>query len=367
MRLSTLVGDYSSTGLITDRKQYIGIGGETEFPLTFVDGSEEVYMNGGRLYKGPTRDYVTSNGLIILNEPVRADDEILLVGRAAANDIPMISEMKEVVVLTDGQTEVPFITVDTTSLDIYIGGPMVDRGRLIPQIDYTIRTDSTSIIDLKSSYPAGTSLWGIQGSRVTTRDIGDQIIFDGTRSKSLSDRFADIQDTQEFFIQSSGMQSTPAKIGTVLRRRSVDEEGYPIEDPEGRFPVLTYKGSYWDHLDAGEVGGFIISAFQRSGEDLIVRTIDSQGSGVDVQYVRRVVIGVNAIKESVKKGSVDLVQESTRAIIFDAPELASDYQISLCGNTSDNLWWSDKSETGFTLNKSTEGDASIDWVIHRGV
>jgi hypothetical protein len=88
-RLSSFVGDYSSSATILDRRQFTAVGGELSFPLTYIDGGEEVYVNGDRLSKGPAFDYITKLGIIEFNRPLQEGDLIILIGRSiSTNTIP---------------------------------------------------------------------------------------------------------------------------------------------------------------------------------------------------------------------------------------------------------------------------------------
>ena len=85
MRLSDSTGDYSRAGGIVDRQQVEAIGGETQFTLSFIDGAEEVYKNGSRLFKGAANEYTTDIHTIILTTALIAGDELILVGRSSVN------------------------------------------------------------------------------------------------------------------------------------------------------------------------------------------------------------------------------------------------------------------------------------------
>ena len=288
-RLSAMTGDYSQAGTIIDRQQIIAVGGETNFNLTFIDGAEEVYLNGARLLKGGARDYTTSTAQIILNTALVANDELLLVGRAGTNEIPFNKAVGETVVLTNGQTEVAFTAIETEGIEIYVNGLLVDRGRLTSPQDYELRANSNTTIDLKHTFPEGTVIEGVQGGRLAWVDADNLVVNDGSSSKSLSTRFRDIQGSREFFIESNGVQLQTLEVGLELKKWIVGLDGIPYEDVSGRYPVLKVSNSYWTPSVSGS-DEYSISAWSISGETMNITAVNNTGSGVEsLVYNRRIV------------------------------------------------------------------------------
>lgn len=95
-RLSSLVGNYENAATIIDSRQYIAEGGETQYALNYLEGAEEVYVNGVRLYRGAAQDYTTPKGIIQLNEPSTAGDKILLIGRSAVQEYIELGQVEDV-------------------------------------------------------------------------------------------------------------------------------------------------------------------------------------------------------------------------------------------------------------------------------
>ena len=286
-RLSSKTGDYSQAGMIVDRQQLVAVGGETSFNLTFVDGSEEVYIDGARAMKGSNKEYTTSTGKITLTSPLTAGTEILLVGRASANEIPYNKASSETVVLTSGQTEVEFESIETDAIEIYINGPLVDRGRLTSPQDYELRANSNTIIDLKHTFAAGTVLEGVQGGRLAWVDANNLVVNDGSTSKSLSSRFAATQESNSFFIQTTGMNLSHLAVGTVLHKWSVGIDGAPYLDSSGLYPILKLDGSYW--MPSTSVSGsWTIASWTIGGTSLSIVAVDTtSGLPETIQYTRR--------------------------------------------------------------------------------
>lgn len=291
MRLSSKVGDYSNAGSIIDRQQIQADGGETVFNLTFIDGAEEVYLNGARLMKGALRDYTTSPSKITLNAALATGDDLLLVGRASANEIPYTKSVSESVVLTDeGQTEVIFSSIETESIELYVSGNLVDRGRLTSPQDFELRAGSTSTIDLKHTYPAGTIIEGVQGGRLSFVDADSLIVNDGETSKSLSDRFSKTQETKQYFIESNGAQLQDLVVGLVLKKWRIDNTtGIPMEDDYGQYPVLKLGKSYWNPRIAGEQSEFQVITWVSAGDSLVITAADTvSGDTFTLEYARRI-------------------------------------------------------------------------------
>lgn len=290
-RLSAITGDYTQTGTIIDRQQLVAVGGETTFKLTFVDGSEEVYLNGYRLMKGAGQDYTvdTAAGEVILNVSLEPNDELLLVGRSSANEIPYSRSSGESVVLENGQTEVIFASIETSAIEVYISGNLVDRGMLTSPQDYELRAGSTSIIDLKHTYPAGSIIEGIQGGRLAWVDADNLVVNDGVSSKSLSTRFAATQESRAFFMQTTGRNLTDISVGVQLKKSSIDLDGIPYDDDSGSYQILRLRNSYWDpQITTGSLK-YTVSSFSVSGQVLNIVAVETVGGQLaNLTYSRRI-------------------------------------------------------------------------------
>lgn len=290
-RLSSKTGDYSQTGTIIDRQLLTNQLGNFEFDLTFITGSEEVYLNGSRLMRGANADYTTSVGKITLNEPVSSNSHTLeLVGRASTNEIPFSKSSGESVVLLSGQTAITFSTIEVDPIEIYVNGPLIDRGRLTSPQDYSIREGSLDTIDLNHTFPEGTVLEGIQGTRLGWVDADNLIVNDGTSSKSLSRRFQETQDSVSFFTQTNGVQLQEISVGLVLSKWSIEPiTGAPELDVTGTYPVLLSGKSYWNPNIAGSSPEYTVSTWEIVGDRMDIQALASDtGMLTEITYVRRV-------------------------------------------------------------------------------
>lgn len=290
MRLSSMTGDYSQVGGVIDSTRIVGAGGETEISLKFVDGSEEVYLDGARLFKGSEHDYVTdeANGKILLNVPLSVGQKLIGVGRTTANDIPFTRGTSESVVLTDGQTTVELQSVNASTIDVYISGPMVDRGRLLSPIDFTVTSDTT--IELTHTFPEGSVLEVIESNRLAWVDPDNLVVNDGGKSKSLSARFRDTQESAEFFIQTNGAQLQDIHVGLLLQRWAVtDESGIPRPNDAGIYPVLRLGNSYWNPPILNELLNYNIINWKLEDDIMKVTCIDTTDNNQHIlNYDRRV-------------------------------------------------------------------------------
>lgn len=288
MRLSSVTGDYTSAGSIIDRQQFVAVGGETTFDLTFIDGAEEVYLNGARLLFGAAQDYTrdAAGSTITLTTPLTAGDELLLVGRALANEIPFNKAQGESHTLTDGQTDVVFTSIETDGLEVYVSGPLVDRGRLETPVDYSVI--SATSIRLTHTFPAGTTLEGVQGGRLAWVDPNSMVVNDGTTTKSLSDRFRDTQESYDFFVQTTGYQLQDLATGLQLQKwRILDETGIPQPNSAGIYPVLRIGKSYWNPTLVGVTDIFTVQSWTVTADELLINALNSSGAARTVQYTRR--------------------------------------------------------------------------------
>ena len=290
-RLSAIAGDYSQAGTIIDRQQIIAVGGETNFNLTFIDGAEEVYLNGARLLSGASRDYTTSATQIILNAALIALDELLLVGRASTNDIPFSKAVSETVTLTtEGQTEVVFTSIETDGLEVYVSGLLVDRGRLTSPNDYLLRVGSNTTIDLQHTFPSGTVIEGVQSGRLTVVDADNLVVNDGTTSKSLSARFQATQESARYFIETNGAQLHELLVGILLKKWRVDNTtGIPEEDITGQYPTLKLGNSYWTPQIPGTSLVYQVISWVTVGDTMTITAQETISEDIfPLTYVRRV-------------------------------------------------------------------------------
>ncbi|CAL9961733.1 hypothetical protein VPHD148_0063 [Vibrio phage D148] len=293
-RLSDLTSDYTKSGGIIDRQQIVGVGGETRFTVSFIDGAEEVYREGFRLLKGAAQDYVTgtdSNGTYIeLNTPLEAGDELLLIGRSNTNEIPFTRAVSESVTLSNGQLDVDFSSIETDGMEVYVSGPLVDRGRLSSPDDFEIV--SLTRITLKHSYPSGTILEGVQSARLAWVDPDNMIVNDGTKSKSLSARFRDTQESVPYFIQTNGINLENLLVGTQLKKELIDIDGIPYEDTTGYYPVLRLSNSYWDPQISDTSLTYAVVRWDIQGQKMTITATDTTyGQTHQLTYVRRVHLG----------------------------------------------------------------------------
>lgn len=317
MRLSKLTGDYSQAGGITDRIEYVSVGGELDFELTFIEGSEEVYINGARQFKGADKDYTTSEGKVSLNEALTAGDEIILVGRATTNEIPFKRSSSESVTLTDGQLAVEFQSIGTEGIDIHVSGPLVDRGRLVSPEDYTIVNDSA--IELTHTFPSGSIIEGVQGGRISWVDPDNMMVNDGSTVKSLSARFRDTQESRQFLIETTGMQIQDLVAGMELARWVVDRNtGGVVKDSFGEFPILKLGKSYWLPQLGNSAYDYTVSSWSVSDNILSIQAIDTTLGGLHtLKYLRKIentgTVDVGRIENSAIIGTLN-----KRIPIFDA-------------------------------------------------
>lgn len=285
-RLSNITGDYTSAGSIIDRQQFVAVGGETVFDLTFIDGAEEVYLNGARLLFGAAQDYTrdAAGSTITLTTPLTAGDELLLVGRALANEIPFNKAQGESHTLTDGQTDVVFTSIETDGLEVYVSGPLVDRGRLETPVDYSVL--SATSIRLNHTFPAGTTLEGVQGGRLAWVDPNSMVVNDGTSSKSLSDRFRDTQESYAYWIQSTGRQRQVLSNGLRLNRWTLTD-GAMVENATGNHSILETAGVLWEYGN-NWTDTYTVQSWNVVGDVLTVSAVDSAGAAATLTYNRRV-------------------------------------------------------------------------------
>ena len=290
-RLSEMVGDYTNTGMVVDRQQLVSVGGETTFKLSFIEGSEEVYVNGCRKMNGSSKDYITIPDYIVFNHPLEADDEVILIGRSSSNEMLYKRSVGESQILRDGQIEVNFQTIGTEGIDIYVGGTLTDRGKLTSPYDYVLKEGSDDSIILTNSFPEGTVIEGIQGNRSAWLDADNLIVNDGTTSRSLSDRFSKITDSDAQFIQTNSTQMQDVRVGLVLVKWSIDEYGVPYEDfINGEYPVIRIGKTYWDPDMAEHNDNFQIISWSTSGSSLsLIGRTSNDISGIvrDIRYIRR--------------------------------------------------------------------------------
>lgn len=274
-RLSAIAGDYTQSGMIVDRQQITADGGETAFTLTFIEGSEEVYLNGSRLMKGVDQDYVTSTSKITLNTPLTAGDKLLLIGRATSADLPFDRASSESVVLANGQTEVKFSSIGVEALEVYVSGPLVDRGRLVSPQDYEIKENSNDTIILTSTFSAGTIIEGVQGARLAWVDADNLVVNDGTSSKSLSARFSRIVESDEYFKRTNGTQLQDLGPGLILSTWTYPHNSSaPVLDVAGTYPTLRLGNSFWVPDYRGISGDHQAYSWTITGNTMVIDCIE---------------------------------------------------------------------------------------------
>lgn len=333
MRLSSVTGDYTGTGTIIDRQLITALGGETVFKLSFIDGSEEVYKDGKRLNKGASKDYTVSAGLITLVIPLTTGQELLLVGRDSTNEIPFTKSASESVILIDGQTEVIFTSIETEALELYISGPLVDRGRLASPVDYEVINSTT--ISLIHTYPEGSILEGVQGLRFAWLNANDLIVNDGEKSKSISSRFSDTQESIPYFIETNGLQLQTLTVGMELRRWSVDSvTGVPIADLAGDFPILKVGKSYWTYTGTTSSLAYSVVNWTVYGNMMSITVVDVEsGESTVIPYSRN--IGTSGGSSSSSSSSFSVFSIDSEGYLISTTigdDTSTEYSIDVNGD-----------------------------------
>jgi len=289
MRLSSIANKYDHPSGILEHFTHTASEGETEFTLTFTEGNEEVYRNGVRQVRGAAFDYTTSPGKISFRTGLTEGDVIYLVGRSSHTQIPYSKAQSELITLNSGQLDVTFSTISTDPIEIYVSG----IGKLMTPNDYTITTEST--IRLSSSYPQGTTLEGIQANRIAATDPSSMVVNDGTRHKSLSERFRNTQESSEYFKNKNGRQLQRLAVGLVLKAWAPSGKGV-IEDGTGLHPVIEMdNGSLWEPAYSF-TDDFTVTGWSTSGHTLTVNTVRaSDDSAVPLTFVRRVSVATGGM------------------------------------------------------------------------
>lgn len=326
MRLSSVAGDYTSTGTIVDREPIVALGGETVLPLIFIEGSEEVYINGSRKFPGPAYDYTTGVNEIILATPLTAGDKVLLVGRSSTNDIPFTKSSGESVVLANGQTEVIFSSITTKGIEVFVSGLLVDRGRLTSPADYELKPNTSDTITLKHTFPAGTVLDGIQSSRLSWVDPDNLVVNDGTNSKSLSSRFRDTKESYVSWVEDTGRQKQSLVLGLLLTKWKQNSSGILEANPLGFHGVLNLNGVLWAPAD-NWTGDYTVISWTQTGNSLVVNgALLPSGASTLLQYTRLTanfanVMGLPALSSApvgVTNGSTLAMSDGTVSGTFGA-------------------------------------------------
>ena len=288
MRLSNITNNYQDTGGIVDRQQITVTDGTLRiYPLTYVPGSEEVYVNGDRKSSGSDKHYTTveGGGHIAFTYDLNTSDEIILVGRSTVNEIPYTRAVSESIILNDGQTDVILVSVETLGAELFVSGSGIDSKRLISVQDYNIL--STKNISLTSSYPAGTLLEVVQSARLAWVDPNNLMVNANGYIRSLSSRFDGIQSSYDYYVEKNGRQIASLFVGYVLRRWKMnDNTGVITTNPEGEYATLVVSGSAW--IPRVSISGvWVVNTWEVDGDELRI-TVREQTT-LEVQellYVR---------------------------------------------------------------------------------
>lgn len=115
--------------------------------------------DNGRLCE-PEDFTVTNSTTIELTDSYPAGTVILAAQSETTVEQNPIQKDRETVTLVDGQQVVTFGTNNTTASDIYVTGNDVNKGILVPNVDYLI--DTASQITLTDSFPAGAIVLAVQ-------------------------------------------------------------------------------------------------------------------------------------------------------------------------------------------------------------
>ena len=109
-----------------------------------------------------------------------------------------------------------------------------------------------------------------------------------------------------------------------------------------QFQVINYHTNHWERVFGAEI----------DDEYLSESTIDS------------VVFDVNPNAKYAKRhGTVELRNTDTQIVTFETPMTSTDYSVSLSSNRNINLWYLNKSTTGFTIKAELPFTGFVDWSI----
>lgn len=93
--------------------------------------------------------------------------------------------------------------------------------------------------------------------------------------------------------------------------------------------------------------------------------------GVDIDNQAAAVSSINAMifdaspanKYVHRQGTATFNKVSSVDVVFDSPLSVSNYSINFSCNKNINVWYSNKSKTGFTINSELEFQGYVDWTI----
>lgn len=109
-----------------------------------------------------------------------------------------------------------------------------------------------------------------------------------------------------------------------------------------QFHVINYQPNHWERVFGVEI----------DGEYLSTSTIDA------------VIFDANPNDKYAKKqGTVQFNGESQKTVSFGTPMSSTSYSISLSSNRNVNIWYDNKSETGFRINGELPFSGYVDWSI----
>lgn len=109
-----------------------------------------------------------------------------------------------------------------------------------------------------------------------------------------------------------------------------------------QFQVVNYHVNHWERVFGAEI----------NNEYLAQSTIDA------------VVFDVNPNAKFAKMHSTIQFRNTDTAVVsFDTPLLSTDYSVSLSSNTNINVWYLNKSTTGFTIKAELPFTGLVDWSI----
>lgn len=109
-----------------------------------------------------------------------------------------------------------------------------------------------------------------------------------------------------------------------------------------QFHVINYQPNHWERVFGVEIDGVYLST----------STIDA------------VIFDANPMEKYAKKqGSAQFNGESQKTVTFEKPMSSTSYSISLSSNRNVNLWYDNKTSTGFKINSELPFSGYVDWSI----
>lgn len=232
MNLSNYTGNYVASASVINRQVYTASAGDREFPLYSAADTEEVYKNGSRQNPGPTHDYTVVDGKVRFNTALAADDKIMVIGRLDQSSIPLYKGGTEEFTLSDGQRNITLSSITTDGIKVFVKGADVTSGEIFPTADFEVLSADT--IRLTGSYPAGTILQMRQNDRPAWPNPNDMIVNDGEVDMSLSQRFANTQNSFKYFQEKEGSPLVTLRQGAVIASDNMS------------MPAVVYDGKTWE-------------------------------------------------------------------------------------------------------------------------